>query len=115
MSNKVSDNMCIANISCYFYCYLFFWGGFPGGSVIKNPHGFDHWKILWRRKWQPTSLFLPGKFHGQRIQEGYSPWGRKRVGHDLVNIYTYTHILFLNTLKKIEVELNYNIVLVSGI
>ena len=83
--------------------------------MIKNPHGFDHWKILWRRKWQPTSLFLPGKFHGQRIQEGYSPWGRKRVGHDLVNIYTYTHILFLNTLKKIEVELNYNIVLVSGI
>ena len=23
-------------------------------------------KIPWRRKWQPTSVFLPGKFHGQR-------------------------------------------------
>ena len=34
-------------------------------------------KIPWRRKWQPTSVFLPGKFHGQRSLVGYSPWGRK--------------------------------------
>ena len=49
-------------------------------------HGFDPWvrKIPWRRKWQPTPVFLPGKFHGQRTVAGYSPWGRKRVGHDLV-------------------------------
>ena len=50
--------------------------GFPSGSVVKNPpamqetwrHGFDPWdrKILWRRKWQPTPVFLPGKFHGQK-------------------------------------------------
>ena len=26
--------------------------------------------------------FLPGKFHGQRSQVGYSPWGSQRVGHD---------------------------------
>ena len=32
-------------------------------------------KILWRRKWQPTPVFLPGKFHGQRSLAGYSPWG----------------------------------------
>ena len=25
----------------------------------------------------PTSVFLPGEFHGQRSQVGYSPWGRK--------------------------------------
>ena len=34
-------------------------------------------KIPWSRKWQPTSVFLPGKFHGQRSLAGYSPWGRK--------------------------------------
>ena len=34
-------------------------------------------KIPWRRKWQPTPVFLPGKFHGQRSLEGYSPWGLK--------------------------------------
>ena len=32
---------------------------------------------LWRRKWQPTPVFLPGKSHGQRSLGGYSPWGRK--------------------------------------
>ena len=31
-------------------------------------------KVPWRRKWQPTPLFLPGKCHGQRSLVGYSPW-----------------------------------------
>ena len=31
------------------------------------------------------NLFLPGKSHGQRSLMGYRPWGRTRVGHDLVN------------------------------
>ena len=41
--------------------------------------GFNPWvgKISWRRKWQPTPVFLPGKSHGQRNLVGYSPWGRK--------------------------------------
>ena len=30
-------------------------------------------KIPWRRKWQPTPVFLPGESHGQRSLEGYSP------------------------------------------
>ena len=34
-------------------------------------------KIPWRRKWQPTPVFLPGKFHEQRNLAGYSPWGHK--------------------------------------
>ena len=33
----------------------------------------------WRRKWQPTPVFLPGKFHGQRNVAGYSPWGGKET------------------------------------
>ena len=31
----------------------------------------------WKRKWQPTPVFLPGKFHRQRNLAGYSPWGHK--------------------------------------
>ena len=31
----------------------------------------------WRRKWQPTPVFLPGKFPGGRSLAGYSPWGCK--------------------------------------
>ena len=33
----------------------------------------------WRRKWQPTSVLMPGKFHGWRSLVGYSPWGRKEL------------------------------------
>ena len=34
-------------------------------------------KIPWRRKWQPTLVLLPGKFHGLRSLVGCSPWGCK--------------------------------------
>ena len=49
-------------------------------------HRFNPWvgTIPWRRKWQPTPLFLSGKAHEQRSLVGYSPWGHKRVGHDWV-------------------------------
>ena len=36
-------------------------------------------KIPWRRGWQPTPVFLPGKPHGQRSLAGYSSWGRKEL------------------------------------
>ena len=60
--------------------------GFPGGSDGKesasnaeNQAGFNLQvgKIPWRRAWQPTPVFLPGEFHGQRSLVGYSPWGLK--------------------------------------
>ena len=40
---------------------------------------FDPWvgKIPWRRKWQPTPVFLLGESSGQRSLAGYSPWGCK--------------------------------------
>ena len=53
--------------------------------VVKNPgacqyrrhkrHRFNSWveKIPWRREWQATPVFLPGKSHGQRNLAGYSP------------------------------------------
>ena len=49
--------------------------------VQSGRPGFDPWvgKIPWRRKWQPTPLFLPGKSHGQRILAGCSPWGHKEL------------------------------------
>ena len=49
-------------------------------STIKcRRPGFDHWvgKIPWRRKRQPTPVFLPGEFHEWRSLVGYSPLGRK--------------------------------------
>ena len=34
---------------------------------------------FWRRKWQPTPVFLPGESHGQRSLVGYGPWGCKEL------------------------------------
>ena len=53
--------------------------------VVKNPPAnagdirFNFWvgKIPWRRKWQPTPVFLPEKCSGHRSQAGYSPWSHK--------------------------------------
>ena len=41
------------------------------------------WEDPWTRKWQFSSVFLPRKFYGQKAMVGYSPWGHKRVRHDL--------------------------------
>ena len=40
---------------------------------------FNPWvgKISWRRKWQPTPVFPPGKSHGQKSLAGYSSMGLK--------------------------------------
>ena len=67
---------------------LWRWMGFPGHASGKESvgqcrrhkrHGFDPWvrKIPWYRKWQPTLVFPPGKFHGQRSLAGYGPWDHK--------------------------------------
>ena len=79
--------------------------------------GFDPWvrKFPWRRKWQPTPLFLPGKFHGQRGLEVCRPWGHEESDTTvhachllykvciyiymyiyiyIYNIYIYIHIIF---------------------
>ena len=58
----------------------------PDGSAGKESaclcrrykrYDFDPWvgKIPWRRKWQLTPVFLPGKFHRQRSLVGYSVYG----------------------------------------
>ena len=59
-----------------------------GCSVVKIPPTMQETQVRplipWRRKWQPSPVFLPGKSHGQRSFAGYNPWGHKRVEHDLV-------------------------------
>ena len=55
-------------------------GNSPGGSDGKESAcnaGDLVREIPWRREWQPTPVFLPGGFLGQRSLAGYSPCGRK--------------------------------------
>ena len=60
--------------------------GFPGGAVESACQcrrlRFDPWvrKTPWRRKWQPTPVFLPGESHGQSSLVGYSPRGGEESG-----------------------------------
>ena len=71
---------------------------------------FHSWvgKSPWRRARQPTPVFLPGEFHGQRSLGGYSPWGCKELDmteatlHADIYIYIYAVYFydFLNFLLK---------------
>ena len=68
--------------------------GLPWWLTVKNLpamqeiHVQSVRKIPLRRGWQPIPVFLPGKFHGQRSLENYSPWGRKES--DTTEQPTYT-------------------------
>ena len=77
---------CLLRIDIHIYIY-----GFPRWLSGKEPtcqcrrHGFNSWagKIPWRRKWQPTPVFLPGQSHGRRSLLGLQFRGLRRVRHDL--------------------------------
>ena len=57
------------------------WCSVKEPSCLYRRCGFDPLirKILWRRKWQPTPVFLLEESHGQSSLMGYSPWGRKEL------------------------------------
>ena len=74
-------------------------------------------KIPWRRKWQPTPVFLPGESHGQRNLMGYNPWGHKELDTtdrlERAHTHTHTHHLFhltsscscLGSLKETSIQI----------
>ena len=83
---------------------------FPGGSEVKvsasnaRKPGFDPWvgKIPWRRKRQPTPVFLPGKSHGQKSLAGCSPRCHKGVGHDLATKQQPGYFLTLISISQMK-------------
>ena len=71
--------------------------GFPGGSVVKNlPARQEMW--VWflgqedplEEKMITHSSFLDWRIPWMRSLAGYSPWGHKRVEHDLVTKHIHT-------------------------
>ena len=72
---------------------------------------FDPWvgMIHWRRKWQPTPVFLPRKSHGQR-RAGYIPWDHKDSGTTEATQHTLMHVVpikgvLATTLKGLQGQL----------
>ena len=65
-------------------------GSFPGDSEVKNlPAKETRVRSLGgenplEKEMATTPVFLPEKFQGRRSLVSYSPWGCKRVGHDLM-------------------------------
>ena len=59
------------------------WCSGKESACPSRRHGFDPWvrKFPWRRKWQPTSVFLPENSHVQRSLANCSAWGH-RVRHN---------------------------------
>ena len=57
---------------------------------VPSPVGKDPLENPWKREQQPTPVFLPGEFHGQKSLVSYSPWGRKEP--DTTELLTYTYI-----------------------
>ena len=81
---------------------------FHGGSASKasaynaGDPGSDPWvrKVPWRKKWQPTPVFLPGKSHGWGSLVGYSPWGHKES-----DMTERLHFLFFRKERYISILL----------
>ena len=61
-------------------------------------------KIPWRRKWQPTPVLLPRKFHGWRSLVGYSPWGRK--SRTQLSDFTYS-LMFITMTPILKLEFSW--------
>ena len=53
------------------------YGGSAGDKLSRSYRAAWVGKFPWKRKWQPTPIFLPGISHGQRSPVGYTPWSRK--------------------------------------
>ena len=68
----------------------------------KRPFSPCVGKIPWRRKWQPTLVFLPGESHGQRSLVDYSPWGRKELDMTeqlLLSLFLRGNVLLTNKVE----------------
>ena len=95
-------------VAFHFFHLVSLYLGFPGGSDSKRiclqgrRPGFNPWvrKIPWRTEWQPTAVFLPGEFYGERSLASYSPWGCKES--DMTEQLTHKLIFTLHDPAQIS-------------
>ena len=85
--------------STYLY-FLFLSFLLPAPPGKPRRCGFHSWvgKIPWRRKWQPSPVFLPGESHGRRSLVGYSPWGHR--GSDMTERLHFSLFTFMHWRRK---------------
>ena len=94
------------------WLYILAYKGLPRWSSVKESTcqcrrlRFNPWvgKIPWRRKWQPTPVFLPGESHRLRSWAGYSPWDCKELDRT-EHTHTHTVIFWSEFLFKIKMAI----------
>ena len=97
-SESLSPSL-FAGLLCVSASLLYLWASLVAQTVKNLPAmqetRFDPWvrKIPWRREWQPTLVFLPGEFHGQRSLVSYRPLGHKESYMTEQLTHTHTHTL----------------------
>ena len=89
----------------FLYCFVHNLAQLRSSKLFLVPYTF-----CWRRKWQSTAVFLPGKSYGWRSLTGYSPWSHKeldtteRVTHTHTHTHTHTYFLCLLLLEETFVQ-----------
>ena len=104
LSHWTTREVTLTFVLCeFFFAYKYVLEqGFPGGTSGKKPAcqhrtckgcGFDPWvrKILWRRAWQPTPVFLPGESPWTEKPGGLQSMGSQRDNWS--NLAQHTHVL----------------------
>ena len=76
LSNPMDCSLPGSSIHEIFQARVLEWGAIAFSSLMMRISLFSCSNIYWRRHWQPTPVFLPGKSHGWRSLEGYRSWGR---------------------------------------
>ena len=99
-SQRVGHNWVTKHTAQHVHC-IHRW--FRKSHLVKNPpasavdtgdvHLVRDRKKPWRREWQPNPG-LPGKSQGLRSLVGYSPWGLKKVRHDLATKQQQQHSVY---------------------
>ena len=89
--NYCKGKMHVIHVTYQSYCLRKWLSGKESACQCRGHRRdrFSPWlgKIPWRREWQPTPLFLPGKSHGRKSLMGYSLWGCKEL-----DMTEHTHI-----------------------
>ena len=80
---------------------------------VNSGDARDVGPIPWSRKWQPTSIFVPGELHGLRSLVGCNPWGHKELDttehtHSLSYTVSYLNSAYFGkiALRKLELLLS---------
>ena len=124
---KINSLFCFIH-ACYMYVTLSWIASLVVLAVRNSPANagrhkrcrFNPWvgKIPWRRRWQPTPVFLPGKSHGQREESGgLQSMGSQSVGRDWAGIILYllSGLLFLSFFNSTHHLLKYEMMYIVSL